>query len=216
LPALFIAALLTLANVVSAHDGHDHDAPVPLNLPVAPRVVAVTPDYELVGVLSGEHRLTIFLHRFATNEPVRNARLSLSAGEHEVEAVPRDDGVFEASAPWIGAAVDIVFKLTLPDDQDIFTGRLEKAAARTAAIGIGPAPFVERHATLLVGVAALMGGVLLTLLIGARLVGPRGVRSRQQPADQGSDKPKVDAELKVKRLRRVPIAVLGIFLATTS
>ncbi len=138
-----------------AHEGHDHDKPPPLNLPVAPRVVAVTPDYELVGVLSGEHRLTIFLHRFETGEPVKDAKISVSAGEQEVEAVAKEDGVFEVSAPWISAAepIDIVFKLTLPDDQDILTGRLEKAAVTSAAAGWQPRAAAQQHQTLLSALA---------------------------------------------------------------
>jgi hypothetical protein len=75
-----------------AHEGHDHDKPAPLNLPVAPRLVAVTPDYELVAVLSGEQRLTIFLHRFATNEPIKDAKLTVAMGEHEAEATKKEDG----------------------------------------------------------------------------------------------------------------------------
>src|SRR5262245_9075699 len=84
--AVFAAVQLWLSVYTSAHEGHDHDKPAPLNLPIAPRVVAVTPDYELVGVVSGEQRLTIFLHHFATGEPVKNAKLAVSAGEQEVEA----------------------------------------------------------------------------------------------------------------------------------
>jgi hypothetical protein len=86
--ALLVAAQLLLAGAAVAHEGHDDDAPPPLNLPVAPRVVAVTPDYEL-GVLSGEHRLTIFLHRFETGEPVKDAKVFVSDGEQEVEAAQR-------------------------------------------------------------------------------------------------------------------------------
>ena len=129
-----------LLGAALAHEGHDHDKAPPLNLPVAPRVVAVTPDYELVGVLSGEHRLTIFLHRFETGEPVKGARISVSAAEQEVEAAAKEDGVFEVSAPWISAAepIDLVFKLTLPDDQDILTGRLEKAAVTAPREGWRP------------------------------------------------------------------------------
>src|SRR5947207_1439451 len=86
-------------SVACAHEGHDHDRPAPLNLPVAPRVVAVTPDYELVGVVSGRERLIIFLHRFATNEPVKDVKLSVSVGEQEFAASPIGDGIFEASGP---------------------------------------------------------------------------------------------------------------------
>ncbi len=107
-------------------------------------------------MLSGEHRLTIFLHRFETDEPVKNAKLSVSAGEHEVEAVAKEDGVFEVSAPWISAAepVDIVFKLTLPDDQDILTGRLEKAIATTAAEGWHPPASPRQYQTLYLSASA--------------------------------------------------------------
>jgi membrane fusion protein, heavy metal efflux system len=192
---------------VAAHEGHDHDKPAPLNLPVAPRVVAVTPDYELVGVLSGEQRLTIFLHRFETNEPVKNATLSVSTSEHEVDAVAKDDGVFEVSAPWIGAAVDLIFKLTLPDDQDILTGRLEKATVTSAAAAaLTPPSFVAKHQTLLVGMGALMAGVLLTLLVAANVARQRKPRSSDESRD-------TEPQTKVKQLRRAPVAVFGVFLA---
>src|SRR5262245_1956846 len=83
------AAQILPGNGVSAHEGHDHDTPPPLNLPVAPRVVAVTPDFELVGVLSGRERLTIFLQHFETGEPVRNTKLTVSADNNDVEAVAK-------------------------------------------------------------------------------------------------------------------------------
>ena len=141
LVAVLATAQLLLPRAAPAHEGHDHDKPAPLNLPIAPRVVAVTPDYELVGVVSGEQRLTIFLHHFATGEPVKNAKLAVAAGEQEVEAAAKEDGVFEAVAPWLRGSepLDLVFKLTLPNDQDILTGRLEKASGPNAADGLTPA-----------------------------------------------------------------------------
>jgi hypothetical protein len=143
--------------------------------------VAVTPDYELVGVLSGEHRLTIFLHRFETGEPVKDAKVTVSAGEHEVEATRKDDGVFDASVPWIGVAepMDIVFRLTLPKDEDILTGRIEKTNATTAPL----APAVTAsppQQTISVAVGALITGALLTLLIGVSL-------SRRPKARHGAE-----------------------------
>ena len=212
LVALFAAGQVPRVGTAVAHEGHDHDKPAPLNLPVAPRVVAVTPDYELVGVLSGEHRLTIFLHRFETNEPVRNAKLSVSAGEHEVEAVAKDDGVFEVSAPWIGATqpVDMTFKLTLPDDLDILTGRLEKGAI-SAAGGPTPTGVVEKHQTLLVGIGALMAGVLLTLLMAASFARRRRPRFSEEPGEHPESQ--AEADTKVKHPRRAPVALLGAVLA---
>ncbi|MDX2287300.1 MAG: HlyD family efflux transporter periplasmic adaptor subunit [Hyphomicrobiaceae bacterium] len=141
-----LAGVLSLAHVVEAHEGHDHDQPPPLNLQVAPRVVAVTPDVELVGVLSGRDRLTVFLHRFATNEPVAGAILSVSADHGSVEAKPEGDGVFTVAAPWFGTGgkMDLIFSLKLADgSEDLLTGRLEApqslesvpAAVKTAEAG---------------------------------------------------------------------------------
>ena len=212
--ALLAAAQLLLGTAV-AHEGHDHDKPAPLNLPVAPRVVAVTPDYELVGVVSGEQRLTIFLHHFATGEPVRNAKVAVSAGEQEVEAVAKEDGVFEATAAWLRSpeALDLIFKLTLLDDQDILTGRLEKASIASAAEGLAPSSALAKHQTLLVGVGALMMGVLLTLLVGASLA-----RRRQKPSSEGGQdreiaEARAEAEARVKQLRRAPLALFSVFAA---
>ena len=198
-----------------AHEGHDHDKPPPLNLPVAPRVVAVTPDYELVGVLSGNQRLTIFLHRFDTGEPVKNAKMSLSAGEREVDAMAKEDGVFEASAPWISAAepVDIVFTLTLPDNQDILTGRLEVTAASSMPAGLAPSSTLQWQA-IYVGLGALTTGVLLTLLVSASLARRRHARSGAPPQIQVDAEITSEAKAKVKQLRRAPIAVVGGLLAT--
>ena len=211
---LLAAAQFLLVYAAGAHEGHDHDRPAPLNLPVAPRVVAVTPDYELVGVLSGEQRLTIFLHRFETGEPVKNAKLSVSAGEHEVEAVTKEDGVLEVSAPWISAAepIDIVFKLTLPDEQDVLTGRLEKATVTSAAGELAPASAAQSRQTLYVGVGALMTGVLLTLLVAASLARRRQGLPGEPPSSRADAEPTADADSKVKQLRRVPIA-LALFVA---
>ena len=213
LAALLAAAPFSRFGTVVAHEGHDHDKPQPLNLPVAPRVVAVTPDYEVVGVLSGEHRLAIFLHRFATGEPVKDAKLSVSAGEQEVEAVKKEDGVFELVASWISAAepIDIVFKLTLPNGQDILTGRLEKATATTG--DLLPVPTARPQQILYVGVGALIAGVLLTLLIGAsfarRLQAPSG-KELDMDAEGG---PKTEPSARMKQLRRAPIVILALLEA---
>jgi hypothetical protein len=212
--ALLVAVQLLLSGMAVAHEGHDHDAPPPLNLPVAPRVVAVTPDYELVGVLSGEHRLTIFLHRFETGEPVKDAKLFLSAGEQEVEAERKEDGVFDVLAPWIGAAepLDIVFRLKLPNDEDILTGRLEKASATTAPAAAA-ASASQLQQTVYVAIGALMAGVLLTLLTGASLSRRRHTRLGRAAEIREDGEPAPESDAKLKQLRRASVigvlAVLG-------
>jgi hypothetical protein len=93
-----------------AHEGHDHDQTPAMILPVAPRVVGISPEFELVGVLSGADRLTVFVTHFDTNEPVRGAKLSVSLADQETEAVAKQDGVFELTAPWLSRTepLDIV------------------------------------------------------------------------------------------------------------
>ena len=205
LAAIFIT--IVCLGPALAHEGHDHDAPTPLNLPVAPRVIAVTPDYELVGVVSGEQRLTIFLHRFETGEPVKDATLSVSVENNEVEASKKEDGVFEASAPWLGgtAPIDIVFRLTLPGDQDILTGRLDRSRVAAGPAGVDTTAFSAGFQTLLVAAGALMGGVLLTLFVSSALA-----RRRRSAEALPNDPSETEKEANIQHLRRAPFALIAI------
>lgn len=213
LAALLATAHFSASSAAIAHEGHEHDKPAPLNLPIAPRVVAVTPDYELVGVLSGEQRLTIFLHRFATGEPVKDAKISVSAGDQEVEAVGKEDGVFELTAEWLRSAesFDLIFKLTLPDDQDILTGRLEKMSVGNTVEGQTRANTLVTSQNLMLGVGALMVGVLLTLLVSASLARRRISRREERP-DEEQAQQQMEAPTKVKQLRRAPVVIVGVLL----
>ena len=195
---------------VVGHEGHDHDKPPPLNLPIAPRVTAVTPDYELVGVLSGEGRLTIFLHSYATGAPIANAQLALSAGGAAVEATARESGVFEAVAPWISAKepVDIVFKLTLPDNQDILTGRLEAGPLAQPATSTPAPATLQFDNSVYLGAGAFMIGVLLTLLISARAARRRTAKLEVPKAQADSV-----ADQKVKHLRAALVVPLLLALS---
>lgn len=170
-----IGMLLAVAGAAAvAHEGHDHDKPAPLNLPVAPRVVAVTPDFELVGVASGRDRLTIFLHTFATGEPIKGARMSVAAGNNSAEAEPKGDGVFTLAAPWLAVAdtVDLVFSVSLKDGtQDLLAGRLQNlsAAAPLVAQSSGRSLFQrlrQQPELAAMAIGGAMSGILLTLLLG--------------------------------------------------
>lgn len=173
---LVLVCLLGLLAIrpASAHEGHDHDKPAPLSLPVAPRVVAVTPELELVGVASGQGRLTVFLHAFETNEPIRGARMTISADGQSGEAEPRGDGVFSFQAPWLANAqtIDLIFALTLTDGtQDLLTGQLNQASANASSTAGGSgtadtlAPLRERSDLFAGGLLGVMAGILLTLLL---------------------------------------------------
>jgi len=206
--ALALAVGALAATAAQAHEGHDEDQAPPLNLPIAPRVIAVSPDFELVGVLSGVDRLTVFVTRFDTNEPVEGAKLSISAGDHEIYTVAKDGSIFEGSAPWLAATepIDIVFKLTLPDNEDLLTGRLE----RTVATVSSPPniSFAQEH-WLLISVGALVAGGLLTWL-GA---GTIPWRNRAAPlGPRAGMTPSADPNTRMKHQRGAPIAVAVIVL----
>jgi cobalt-zinc-cadmium efflux system membrane fusion protein len=214
--ALFLAAVQVIAvATAAAHEGHDHDKPAPLNLPIAPRVVAVTPDYEVVGVLSGEERLTIFLHHFATGEPVKDAKITVSAGDQEAEAIAKEPGVFDLTAPWLRTAdgIDLIFRLTLPSDEDILTGRLEAASSAAAVVGQPTASALITAQSLLIGLAGLAAGTLLTLLIGAK------ARRRRASADKGGQEHQPTAthgvEAKGMQLLRAPVAMFAALFAVS-
>lgn len=158
-----------VAGSALAHEGHDHDKPAPLTLPVAPRITAVTPDYELVGVRSGASRLTMFLTTFATNEPVKGANVIVEGNGERAQAEARGDGLFEVSAPFLASpsSVDLVFSLTLPDgSQDLLTGRLEPQAE--TQIAATPVQSGNRMQLLLFAAGGIIAGILATLLLQPR------------------------------------------------
>lgn len=199
-----LAALLIMAPPLQAHEGHDHDKAPQLNLPVAPRVIAVTPELELVGVASGRDRLTIFLHAFATNEPIKGARISVTHGADSTDAEPKGDGVFSLTAAWLAGLEfgDLVFSITLGDgSQDLLTGRLQKLPSSALAAGVAAAPVAwwsvsrlrDRPDLLAMGAGGLIAGVLLSqLLAGTRLHRAQQVESGD--ASRALDNAAIQAE----------------------
>ena len=191
-----------------AHEGRDHDQAPAMILPVAPRVVAISPEFELVGVLSGAHRLTVFVTHFDTNEPVKDAKLSVSFAEQETEAVAKQDGVFELTAPWLASTgpLDIVFKLTLPDNEDLLTGYLEKTVPIAPSI---PATTPNQQPVIIVGAVAFFSGIFLALLI-SRTLGRRQGRTSQGAYDATAVDGTTGLDRKAEQLRRVQIAILAV------
>ena len=115
----------------------------------------------------------------------------------EVEAIAKEDGVFELTAPWLrtAEAIDLIFKLTLPDDQDILTGRLEEANIADFGRAWRLQARSPTARTLLFGVGALMVGILLTLLISASV-------ARRRRASPGEVRPDRTQVSRIRRPRR--------------
>src|SRR5947209_8472458 len=83
-----------------AHEGHDHGGtPAPTAMTASARVTAQSENYELVSILRGD-RLTLYLDRFGSNEPVTNAKIGISvAGDPETMAEAAPDGTYAVSSP---------------------------------------------------------------------------------------------------------------------
>jgi membrane fusion protein, heavy metal efflux system len=134
---LAMAMAVLLVAPADAHEGHDHGAPpTPISTTIAPRVDASSEMFELIAVLRDE-KLTIFVDRFITNEPVMDATVEVDTPAGTVKASPNADGTFALPAPWAksGGTFDLVFTVTAGADVDVMVGQLklpaEDAVART-------------------------------------------------------------------------------------
>ncbi len=215
--ALF--GLLIAVAPSSAHEGHEHDKPPPLSLPIAPRVVAVTPDYELVGVLSGEKRLNIFFHRFATGEPVKDVNLTVTSGDTSIPAKRLSDGVHEVVADWIAnrGTHDITFNIVTPEGEDILVGQFVRPEAEKAApqkTGLA-AKIADNKETVILAIGTAMTGLLIGLLLAGRRRQTAGATEQIETADSADAEPKKNSEpaVQVQKLKRVGLnSVLGLMV----
>lgn len=95
--------------------------------------------YELVGILRGD-RLNLTLDRFASNEPVTDAKIAVSVGgEAEVQAEPAPDGTFGFTSAKFGGegSLEVVFAVTASSGDDLLIGTLHLPEKQVAA---APAP----------------------------------------------------------------------------
>jgi hypothetical protein len=109
-----------------ADAGHDHAAPA-AGIPVAnaARVEAQSDLFEIVGVVEGD-ALKIFLDRYATNEPVTDARIDIEAGELRGPAQPISNGTyaFRNAAFTRPGQFPVTFTITAGNDSDLLAGDL--------------------------------------------------------------------------------------------
>jgi membrane fusion protein, heavy metal efflux system len=120
---------------VSAHDGHDHGAPpTPVSTTIAPRIDASSDIFELIGVLRGS-KLTLFIDRFITNEPVTDAEVEVETSAGAVKATRNPDGTFALDAGWAkpGEVHDLIVTVTAGSDVDVLTGQLKVPAEDAVA-----------------------------------------------------------------------------------
>jgi membrane fusion protein, heavy metal efflux system len=173
-----VAALLCAAGIVLslsaslAHEGHDHDDATRSALASStyPRVTAQSELYELVGILRGG-RLSIYLDHFATNEPVSDAKVTVTIADNEpINADATENGIYTITFPRLTrtGSVEVVFSVTAPSGDDLLVGPLtlpaETERSDAAALSIGMAspwmaslPWPIRHPVVLILVAFGLG-----------------------------------------------------------
>ena len=100
LPALWAAVVLAIVAPALAHEGHDHDAPPPVQSVVsAPRVEAASETVELVVIARGT-ALELYIDDVRTNAPIEAATVEVETAEGPVAAKPEAGQPYRLAAPW--------------------------------------------------------------------------------------------------------------------
>ena len=162
----------------SAHEGHEGPeanavAPAPPGVSLSPRLVARSSDFELVGVARGR-TLSIYLDRFADNQPVIGAKLDVEVDGQTMSATAEPSGIYTLTANWVAQAGhhDVIVTILSDQGSDLLAGTLEVPSAPAAASPSGN------------------GGVLPALVdrqyfrVPARHGGERGIAAADRPSPQ--------------------------------
>lgn len=181
--ALFCAAIYLLLGSLTAiaHEGHSHDddsAKAALAASAYPRTAAQSDLYEIVGIVK-DRRLTIYIDRFATNEPVTDVRLKVAIGDSDpVEATPTGSGSYVVPVSDLPAAgsVEVVFTIEANTGDDLLVGSLSfpqapgSIAASTLSNWIASLPLPMRNPAVLALVAFALGVLFGRFQLSGRVV----------------------------------------------
>jgi hypothetical protein len=127
-----VAILLLMGGGSFAHEGHDHgEEKKPAGrVALSPRLEARSGPFELVALRqSGE--LLIYLDRFATNEPVTRAEITVETPDGPKETALKD-GVYRLPAPWGTGSLDLIFTVVDGTAVEVLSGTLKLDAAASA------------------------------------------------------------------------------------
>ena len=124
---LLILGVAFASPPLAAHEGHDHDEPVPAPVmaPAGPRLTVATERFELVGALHG-NELVLWLDRSADTAPVRNARLEIELQGMIRPARPEGE-VYRVTleTPLPAGRWPVAATVVTPDDADVLVGAIE-------------------------------------------------------------------------------------------
>ena len=139
LSRLSIFVALLLPGMLLAGGGDDHEHGPATAAPVAPaaqalRTEAASELFELVAVLEGD-KLVIHLDRFASNEPVTGAKISVEGGPLKATVAVERDGIYTAPAAALAAVGThpLLFTIQAGEASDLLTGDLVVGSPAAAA-----------------------------------------------------------------------------------
>ena len=124
-------ALFAAAFAAFGHGGEDHGAPPPaIGQDVAPRAAAATEDFEVVAALEGRH-LVVYVDRFASNEPVANAKVEVDGAGLKGLAAEAAPGtyVMDLAATLPPAKHALTISIEAADSADLLTATLDTSLA---------------------------------------------------------------------------------------
>lgn len=165
----FVSMIISLSALAQAggdsSDGHTHgEAEMSVTTAdAAPRASAQTEEFELVAVLEGG-KLTLYLDRFATNEPVADAKIEIDSGAIKAVASQIAPGLY--SVPGEAFANPGKYPLAI----SVQAG--DSADLLTATLDLGPPVAGVEHAHAW-NEWAVWGAAGALLLAGAGLVAMR-------------------------------------------
>jgi len=131
--------LMILPPFAFAHGGEDHgdEAKAPVSLPASgPRLELKSPDVELSGVLQ-DGKLTVYADRYASNEPVLNAKIEIESNGRKLQLLALKDGSYTAAADWLKQPGRYALEVSIQADDlaDLLVGALEIPALQAEAHG---------------------------------------------------------------------------------
>lgn len=112
--------------VAVADDGHGHgDAAPAAGGTASPRMAAHSDLFELVGVVD-DGQMTVYLDRYATNEPVVGAAIEYESGSNKGGAQPQPDGTYLVKFDALAKTGELPFSFTVTAgaDTDLLAGEL--------------------------------------------------------------------------------------------
>ncbi|NOT72335.1 MAG: HlyD family efflux transporter periplasmic adaptor subunit [Hyphomicrobium sp.] len=203
---IFLLILSSLSPVL-AGPGHDHGegghgqgghgqgghGPETAAPAAVPRLESSSSDFELVATAEG-HRLTIYLDRFDSNEPLDGASLEVSGeGIFAAAAKPVAPGTYVVDADWLDVpgSKPLLFTITTSDTSDLLNGTLTIAdtAPVTQSTTTPLADVLTRPGVLAALLGALVAGFLIALALRPRSSSSPCAPQSSTPQSCSSDAP---------------------------